>query len=72
MHSAFEKTLLACRTMVLGRWRGDPPSVSSQPGDASKVMSFGLHCTFRYVMGLIPSRKNLELCDNVTVSAFCR
>lgn len=32
-----------------------------------------LHILFgRYSMGLVPTRKNLELCDKVNASAFCR
>jgi U3 small nucleolar ribonucleoprotein protein IMP3 len=28
--------------------------------------------SYRYQMGLIPTRQSLELCDSVTASSFCR
>lgn len=48
---------------LLFEWLQHPNFVNSL------LLSF-LHC--RYFMGIIPTRKNLELCDKVNASAFCR
>lgn len=36
------------------------------------VLGFPIYSLHRYSMGIIPTRKNLELCDKVNASAFCR